>query len=800
MQYELEDLECMLNIKYQRKMINALLESDSGVGNWILNARFRLRSSLDASLAFNPQAEKEISEARLYLQQWLEDSNSSLRDAKLELFCHFEIAESLFHSDAYDRSLTYFKQAQTLLSQQEVLQSLLASAKSEILKHNLNLLSLPSSLPLGSLPRSTLLLPFLETRIQAFIDVLASDKSETQDYDFTSIDQLLTSLNTDKSHNNELFTRLLAYLEADLDNERLYYDFKLHLASLPTLAPISDQIREINITYQILSSHEAPNVSWLSGVRNLSALFDAILQRSNTFSGPLDIKNRFFSTLRLIYEQSLDERMRFQLEERLNLASDLSTSIENLKSRIQSYHSMEPQEYEKDDFMALTRSRNPETLRKASESFSAVRGEELTLGILDQRIKQCESKGDFTCSMVLHSTMKRKIRADQYWTEFMALLHTAPDATSDENIIVSSKHLLDEERYPDMEVAIRFLLFLINERSSKLFDDFGLLLERSAAPAFFRAFYENIKRIMDLWRVVSTIHPSLEVSSISDAFSAAAVHFEEFLSSEIKRASHQWTSLIIAQWRHTESLKILASILLFSLDFLYRASKLPCDALRIDRINKNLASLSLERDHRWVSQVKSVNLGSMNLLHSLLSSVLFALQRASPNDSSPPLCLGDLHLLQHQHETALRFYLRSIFAGQHEPGKSLDISRINQLIPSLILCFTHLRLYHYAIVLHQYVPNIDYKSALLLMSTWGAVFPRHLFAFVFDLPLLEILAHTLKNAGNLNDAHEIAGLIARPEHVALEFAPKTLNISKAKFVHYLAHQFLDYGNWNGEHD
>lgn len=812
----------MLNVKYQRKMINALLESDTGVSNWILNARFRLRSSLEAPNANNVQSEKEIAEARLYLQQWLEDATVAQKSPKLEFFCAFEIAESLFASEAYDRSNAYFRKAQTLLEQREELRVLLQDAKNELQSRSLKALSLPSSLPIGCLPRSTISLPGLETRLASFLAVLAPQTEKNNDSTFLAVDDLLSAIHTNKSPQQAIFQQLVQILEDDLEHKALYFDFKLHLATLPPLAPIADQIREINVTWRIINTDEEPSLSWLAGVSNLRIFFASLLSRSDSCNETSGQQERFLATLRIISEQLLDDTVYSELAKRdASFQSTLTSSVEALRSSLQTCGSQEPQEYENDAFMALTRSRSPETLKLAANSFSTLRGASLTSRIIERRIKECEKNQDFESAVILYTTLREALKVEHFWDEFMAHLCTSPASYTDDKVLEEAKSLMDRELYPSAEVASRISTWMLNREGFQLFDDFGLLLQRSASSPnaiFLRQVYTYAKHVVDLWRCVSSLHPSLEISKISDSFSAAAVHFEAIISVAI-RDVRGWAAELLGALRHAEVLKALASISLFSLDFLYRSSKLPCEALHIDRINKTLASLSSERDHAWMSQVKSVNLVAISSLHSIFSRILFALQRTLPNDPYASLCLGDISLLKGQHETALRFFLRSIFStplldkskapsdytSPHSANTSHIASsaspssaRILGLLPSLIHCFTHLRLYHYAILLHQYAPTVDYKASLTLMAAWGSVFPRQLFPFVFDLPLLETLAHTLHRAGNLADAQYVASLIAKPEHVALEFAPKALEISRSKFMLHLAQQFLENGNWNGE--
>lgn len=815
MEYELEDLERLINSKYQRKMINALLENDAGVGNWILNARFRLRSSLDIATINNPSPEKEIPEARLYLQQWLEDANASLKSSKLEFFCAFEIAESLFASEAYDRALPYYQKAQSLLDEKEDLKSLLDAAKDEIRNRGLNPLSLPSSLPVGSLPRSTLCLVALETKLHSFIDVLQPSTEKLNEDVFLTIDGILSSLNINKSNQEAGFSQIIDILEKDLTRQSLYFDFRLHLATLPSLAPIADRIRDLNIAWRIINTEEEPSLSWMTGVRDALDIFNSLLARFSSFSHAPMIQSRFYSTLRIIATQSMDETMTTALASfDPNFQSTLTPSIKALKDSLLSHDSRDSKGYEEDAFIVLTRSRSAESLKTSSTQFSAVRGALLTTRVIQQRIKECEANRDFDCAVVLYSTLRETLQVNLFWDEFMARLCATPSSYSDLQVLEECKSLFERDLYPSSEATVRLALFLLKRPVSQLFDDFGALLQRHAASpssSFLRQVYNYAKHILDLWKCVSGLHPSLEVSQISESLSTAATHFEAIISVAI-RDTRGWAADLLGQLRNADLLKALASISIFSLDFLYRSSKLPCEALHTDRINKTLAALSGERDHSYMSQVKAVKLVSLPQLHDIVSRLLFALQRASPNDPSAPLCLGDLALLQNHHETALRFYLKAIFSSpSHESNntssyessgltgsRTSDTSRIAQLLPVLIYCFTQLRLYHYAIVLHQYSHVVDHKAAISLMATWGAVFPRHLFSFIFDLPLLEMLAHTLKNAGNLAEAHEVAALISKPEHVALEFAPKALEISRSKFLLHLAHHFLEDGNWNGE--
>lgn len=815
MEYELEDLERLINSKYQRKMINALLENDAGVGNWILNARFRLRSSLDITSINNPAPEKELPEARLYLQQWLEDANASLKSSKLEFFCAFEIAESLFASEAYDRSLSYFLKAQSLLEEKEDLRSLINAAKDEIQLRSLNPLSLPSSLPVGSLPRSTLCLVALETKLRSFINVLQPSTEKLNEDVFLKIDDILASLTTGKSNQEEGLSQIIDILEKDMHHKSLYFDFKLHLSNLPSLAPIADRIRDLNIAWRIINTEEEPSLSWLTGVRNVHTIFTSLLTRSSAFAHSPTIENRFFTTLRIIATQSMDESLTSALANSdSNFQSTLTPSIKALKESLQSHDSTHSNEPEEDAFIVLTRSRSAESLKSSCAQFSAVRGAQLTARVIQQRIKECEANGDFECAVVLYSTLRETLQVNLFWNEFMARLYADPSSFSDNQVLEESNSLFERDLFPDSEATVRLALFLLKSIDSKLFDDFGAILQRygsSPSSSFLRQVYTYAKHILDLWKCVSGLHPSLEISRISESLSTAASHFEAIISVAI-RDTRGWAADLLGQLRSADLLKALASISIISLDFLYRSSKLPCEALHTDRINKTLASLSGERDHSYMSQVKSIKLVALPQLLDITSRLLFALQGTSPNDPSAPLCLGDLALLQNQHETALRFYLKAIFSSPINDSKtassyessgsnnarSSDTSRVAQLLPVLIYCFTQLRLYHYAIVLHQYAHIVDHKAAISLMATWGAVFPRHLFSFIFDLPLLEMLAHTLKNAGNLTEAHEVAALISKPEHLALEFAPKALDISRSKFLLHLAHQFLEDGNWNGK--
>lgn len=522
-----------------------------------------------------------------------------------------------------------------------------------------------------------------------------------------------------------------------------------------------------------------------------------------------------------------------------------------------------------DAFIRLTESRDEDELKRSALLLSAARGPQLISRVLNQRALQSEASGDFEGAKAMYGAVKsmqggggereesQKVspaeregdsRLENEWSLFLASLQqSSSDSLDFQGIAETMKGLVEGGCFPSKLQTEKLGVLLLNrtrishasvnpsssgtmrsnltssntngsgKSGEEVFESiskcFSVLKQNASSVqlSYITPVLTLIESMLRIHEESTRLQPGNETSVISNAFSIVGTNFEAMISLVV-RDTTGWINNWIGEVRREDVLTTMSAFLAFCVDFVYRSAKVPCEALRIDRVSKTLASVSGERGHGWMEQVKSVRLAEMNSVISFFCSSLFALQRSLPSAPSPLLLLGDISLLQSQHETALRYYLRasllqiasanggagdSSWDSSASSSPSSSSSSFSLLLPTLIHCFVSSRLLHYAVLLHQYATPIDYPAAIALTTAAAPHFPFFLFPFLFDLPLLETLTNALHTLGNLSAARSLSLLIASPDHLATESSPKLLLFARSKLLLHLAQRFLNNGSWTG---
>ena len=818
MQYELEDIEALLNVKYQRKMLNALLESDNGVHMWLLNYRWQLRtiqhadpfSSLSSSRPVT-LSDRDFAEARKYLSQWLDDPHAPQKTAKLSFQVAFEIADQLFAAEAYHDATKYCQLAKKIADSNPPLIEELNRAKE---LPSFKLAPSTTSPQETALPRSTMALPTIFDRLEAFLEVLDDSKVDSPT---SRLETLSSALERDKSSSATIKNDILQLLEAHMCDEAIPIDMRLQLEHNHLLAPVRPQIVSLNLMWRLLQRKEDhPSLEWTLGLQNHLDIFTSLVRHWSSINRPVDLRPRFYRLCFTICWESRDDRIWSNLESLCENAVEISELhhhhlLVSSNDFVPDTISTPMDSDTSDAFQVVTSSSDFEMLLASAHSLAAERGSQLVYSILMQRARRCESQEDALGAVTKYDVLKsmKDFSTDSrvLWAHLLASIDALPPPFDASTVLESVTQLLHQNLVPTGEDMERLVTDLMNRAGRAPFSQLLALLSSHFAngPSSHNLHggISNITSLVDhIWclcEVGERLHPSLDPSQLSAAFHSAALHLDSFLQCLLQDSSLVYR--ILDRLRNCVMLTTLASFLLFSLQFVYSSSNIPCDSLRADRLSKSMASVSLEKSHSWLVSVKSL---AFTFEPQLFSLTVFALQRILQTCSSSTaqyagaaFALGDLNMHKTQYAAAMRYFL---LAGG-SLNFSYEISDISQLLPSLIHCLTEAKLYHFAIILHQYAQNIDYQGAIHLCTTWGQFFPTEMLTFLFDISIMEALVYTLKRHGAMDRAQLIVDMISKSDKVAMHATDKNvhrnLDLSRHKLFQILVDQLLDGGNWNG---
>jgi tetratricopeptide (TPR) repeat protein len=811
MQYELEDIEALLNIKYQRKMLNALLENDPGVHTWLMNYRWSLRLLKHAapfsSLTHHRPtllSDKEFDEARLYLSQWLEDPHSTLKTPSLCFRAHFEIAEYLFSIDAYSEAQNHFNSAQALRDANPSLLEDMDRASSFTSVPGRTFPYSDASLALSNLSRSILSLSEVNFKIEAFQKVIAAILSGQSNSALTALDKLLHTLDTDKSNASNTFSAICQFLEEDNVKHELALETRLQLQQRPSIEPVRQKILALNLMWRLQHTKADPSVLWLNGIEISSQTVLQVQGYWVHFGRPGPPHKRFCDLMVIICRHIGDDQVwtmlengvsNFEIQKRRScalLASSVSDSLSKLASNTQS-------DTLRGDFHVLTSSEEVEGLKVASGAILAEHGVDLVSSILWARSQKYEANGMYEHAMNIYRVMETLKEIDSgptlFWARFVGSLHLNAQYHESQTFQDDLKTAIQSQWFPNEGQMERLVAILLNRAKNAILPSLGLLMEATTTPACPRHVKSTLSLYHTIWKLHVTaerLHPAETSQNISVAFSEAAKSFDDILLLETENSD--MVNGVLSRLKNPTILATLASHFLISLVFIYNTARIPCEAIHVDRISKSMAAVSLESRHAWMSAVTRVALSEEETLLKLTNLVLSQLLRESPQNANAAFALGDLYLHKSQYGTAMRYYLLA-GATQHFSFVAPNADFL-ALLPAFIHCLLEAKLYHFAIILHQYAPNVDYHHALPLCTTWGHIFPSELIPFLFDISLMEALVYANKRHDSLGKAQLIVDMIAKPEQ-ALDRNQRVLELQAYKFFQLLVRQFLDSGHWQG---
>jgi hypothetical protein len=227
---------------------------------------------------------------------------------------------------------------------------------------------------------------------------------------------------------------------------------------------------------------------------------------------------------------------------------------------------------------------------------------------------------------------------------------------------------------------------------------------------------------------------------------------------------------LFRNWRHYESARTVGCILSHLMVYLQQSVDAIVDFVP-SRFGSDLSeALELQNFVQFLHKTRKSNPASLlkreNELKIRQSLSMFTRQllELNPADYLAQIALGDELYRSQKYSKALRLYLS---AGCVESGFWTDVGMpdaFNYVLKRVIVCLKQTKAFAAAAILGQFVSPPDWAESIrLIHDQLDAFHDTKLLHFVWELPLLEHLAHLFHQRDMPNLAQIVVSIIGRPE-------------------------------------
>ncbi|XP_026668358.1 integrator complex subunit 8 isoform X2 [Ceratina calcarata] len=222
---------------------------------------------------------------------------------------------------------------------------------------------------------------------------------------------------------------------------------------------------------------------------------------------------------------------------------------------------------------------------------------------------------------------------------------------------------------------------------------------------------------------------------------------------------------------------------------------------RLRNVLRDESSLELHTQYLslWPAGVPNANSYNIRSVGELLFQLLTQALKYYPSNVPWLRLMGDLNFALGYYESAIKYYLEAIMVASDLFSQPVPRSQIDDLVyKRMIKCCAHLQCYTQAVVLCQFLEEVDYTLAFkMAVSDQKSSAPADAmdayYYCIWDTTILEYLIHLHTKRGEHHRkqlAIKVIGLLELNSNNNEEIQREAANIRKAKFLRALAKQYV----------
>lgn len=222
---------------------------------------------------------------------------------------------------------------------------------------------------------------------------------------------------------------------------------------------------------------------------------------------------------------------------------------------------------------------------------------------------------------------------------------------------------------------------------------------------------------------------------------------------------------------------------------------------RLRNVLRDESSLELHTQYLslWPAGVPNANSYNIRYIGELLFQLLTQALKYYPCNVPWLRLMGDLNFVLAYYESAMKYYLEAIMVASDLFSQPTPRTQIDDLVyRRMIKCCAHLQCYTQAVVLCQFLEEVDYTLAFKMAgsdqkSCAAADAMDAYYHCIWDTTILEYLIylHTKRGEHHRKQlAIKVIGLLELNSNNNEEIQREAANIRKAKFLRALAKQYV----------
>ncbi|CAL1677243.1 unnamed protein product [Lasius platythorax] len=222
---------------------------------------------------------------------------------------------------------------------------------------------------------------------------------------------------------------------------------------------------------------------------------------------------------------------------------------------------------------------------------------------------------------------------------------------------------------------------------------------------------------------------------------------------------------------------------------------------RLRNVLRDESSLELHTQYLslWPAGVPNANSYNIRYIGELLFQLLTQALKYYPCNVPWLRIMGDLNFVLSYYESAMKYYLEAIMVASDLFSQPTPRTQIDDLVyRRMIKCCAHLQCYTQAVVLCQFLEEVDYTLAFKMAgsdqkSCAAADAMDAYYHCIWDTTILEYLIylHTKRGEHHRKQlAIKVIGLLELNSNNNEEIQREAANIRKAKFLRALAKQYV----------
>ncbi|XP_070151537.1 integrator complex subunit 8 [Polyergus mexicanus] len=222
---------------------------------------------------------------------------------------------------------------------------------------------------------------------------------------------------------------------------------------------------------------------------------------------------------------------------------------------------------------------------------------------------------------------------------------------------------------------------------------------------------------------------------------------------------------------------------------------------RLRNVLRDESSLELHTQYLslWPAGIPNANSYNIRYIGELLFQLLTQALKYYPCNVPWLRLMGDLNFVLSYYESAMKYYLEAIMVASDLFSQPTPRTQIDDLVyRRMIKCCAHLQCYTQAVVLCQFLEEVDYTLAFKMAgsdqkSCAAADAMDAYYHCIWDTTILEYLIylHTKRGEHHRKQlAIKVIGLLELNSNNNEEIQREAANIRKAKFLRALAKQYV----------